>query len=258
MLLIGTATSLLLYLVYVPKAPGGYSFWRETVAVTCFMIHGSTLVLAAYLFSHTKNSTCLKMPVLAGRRLEVGWLDAICFLSFVVVSTVVSVGTAFLIEHFHVPIGQTLFTVVSGVDYLRAIIEGSLVLSVAGLLIYSIHRWISLSTWTKTVSFFLTAVFYVLVVCLLPFIPAVLFVEAREYFTFPFAEWTPTLAIISPFTVMGYLFDGIGRRFPKNVSTAPFYIFHVALIFAVTWSIRRRGKTLRQSYPVTPKQGTAL
>ena len=88
---------------------------------------------------------------------------------------------------------------------------------------------------------------------LVPLVFAMLFLEFPELRnTEPFADWAPVLAMMSPFTVMMHLFNEMGSRFPRDISTAPFYTVHGALLALALVEIRRRGRRLRAMYLAGP------
>lgn len=248
-ILLVTVIGFFVYAIYKWPPPPQSSYWRDDVAISCLVVHGMSVALAAYLFSHARNTTCLRIPLIAGKRVEAGRLDTFSFLLFLSLSTGIAVGTPFLIDQILAQTGQSMFGGDSRsqkVDYMRAIFEGTLIITVAGLLVYVIHRRICMATWMKTTALFTTAIVYFAVICLVPFLLAVLYIETNEYFDFPFAEWTPSLAITSPITAIANLFNEMGRKFPKQISSVPFYIVHAVLIVLFNLSIRRRAQIFRQ------------
>lgn len=224
-------------------------------------IHGCSVALAVVLFSHAKNSTYLKLPFCCGRPVEVSRLDTAAFLAFLLISTAAAVAIPLSFERFFAaPMGNTIFpdrmygTQGRPVDYLRIAIEGSAVISIAGLTVYAFQRSQCLTAWMKTTTFLVVvANVYFCFVCLLPLFVAALSIEVPEFRRIPLvAEWAPTISLSSPITVMMTLFNEMGSRFPRDVSTAPFYIVHGVLLGVAVLELRRRGRKLREMYLMGP------
>jgi hypothetical protein len=98
---------------------------------------------------------------------------------------------------------------------------------------------------------------YFIVVCMLPVFIAMLLLEVRELREVPFVvDWAPTLAMVSPLSVVMFLFHEMGSRFPSDPFTAPFYAVHVALLGLVLVEMRRRGRKLREMYLTGLEQET--
>lgn len=254
-----TFAYLLSRFVIVPGGPP-FRMWVYDFHMTYLVIHGIGLVLAVFVFSHTKNSTYLRLPFIRGKGVEVSRLDTTAFLLFLLISTALAIATPFYVEqHFALPGGITVFPrlmyVTNGrpVDYLRIAVEGSVVISVAGLVVYAIHRLGCLVTWIRSATFLGAAAFYCAAVCFVPGFVAMFFLEFRELRDIPFFQvCAPKLAMVSPIIVIMNLFNEMGSRFPSSASTVPFYVVHAGLLGLSVSGIHRRGKKLRELYLKSP------
>ena len=264
LLLSGAAASLNVYVYWtmLPTQAGKYWAYFD-FPVGYLVVHGIGLALGVFLFSHAKNSTYLRLSLIRGRTLEVARLDTLAFGLFMLISTTVSICTPFLVERFiALPAGQTVFPdagQMGQLDLVRVATEGSLVISVAGLVVYALHRFNCLVTWVKSVAFVGTAGLYLFLVCLLPLLFLVLFDEVPELRSLPlFRDVAPTLGMASPFGVMMYLFDELGSEFRGvPLSTVPFYLFHGFLLGLLLLGIRRLGRNVREQYPDRSSQEAA-
>lgn len=243
---------------------GRWNWWVYDFHAFNLTIHGFALALGVVVFSHAKNSTYLQIPFGLGWRTEVSRLDTAAFVLFALLSTAASIATPFYFEQVYaVPAGLTAFPdlmyVAQGrpVDYARVAVEGSAAISVAGLVVYALHRLACQMTWIRSVTFVGIAALYAVVVCMLPIFIGMLFLEVPELRGVPFvANWAPVLAMVSPVTVLMFLLNEMGSRFPVDASTAPFYIAHVALLGLVLLEMRRRGRKLREMYLTGPARET--
>jgi hypothetical protein len=235
-------------------SPG--SWWVYEFHTFYLVLHGCGLVLGILVFSHAMNSTYLRIPFIRGRTAVVSGLDTAVFLLFALVSTALSIGTPFYFEQmFASPLQVTLFPglmyVTRGrtVDFVRVAVEGSIVISIAGLVVYALHRFFCLMTWLRSATFVGVAGAYCVGVCMMPLVVAMLFLEVFELRDLPLvAEWAPVLAMASPVTVIMSLFNEMGSRFPRDASTAPFYVVHGILLVIALFGIHRRGRRLRVLY----------
>jgi hypothetical protein len=260
------------YLVFVYftstllTARGGAAtrWWAFEFHTTYLIIHGCSVALGILLFSHAKNSTYLRLPFIRGRLVEVSRLDTAAFLLFLLISTAVSIAIPFQFEQWvAAPSGVTVFPdlnfVTRGVaaDYVRLAIEGSLVISTAGLVIYALHRQLCLMTWVRSMTFLATAFLYFVVVCMLPLFVAMVIHEIPELQSVQlFVDWAPTLAMASPLTVIINLLNGMWPGFPSDASSAPFFVVHCVLLGLAILGIRRRGRQLRTMYLTGPARET--
>jgi len=239
-------------------------WWIPTFHTLNLVIHGCGLVLAMFVFSHTKNSTYLRLPFIRGRTVEVSRLDTFAFLLFALASTGMAITMPYFVEQFIAsPVGNSIFpdpTLVTRgrhVDYVRIAVEGIAVISAAGLVIYAFHRLVCLMTWTRSATFVVVGGLYFGFVCMLPVLFAVLWLEVPELRRIrPISDWAPQLGMASPFMVIMFLFNEIGSRFPRDVSTAPFYVVHGVLLGLSLLGIRRRGRRLREEYLTGPIRET--
>lgn len=230
-------------------------------------VHGLGLILAVLLFSHSKNTTFQRLSFFRGRQAQVSKLDTIAFLLFVVISSAMSMAMPFLYEQFVAGThGISIFpvldsTVVRGrqIDFYRIPLEGSLVVSFAGLVIYAFQRRVCLMTWIRSTTFFAVTFLYYIFICLLPFIFALIAMEMPELRNLQMVkEIAPTVGMMSPIMVMVVLFNGeLGPPFPNNLSTAPFYIIHTVLLVMALLGLRRGGHPLRDMYLTEPLQEAA-
>jgi hypothetical protein len=246
--------------IYVAGSGGRWNWWVYEFHVTYLTIHGCGMALAILVFSHARNSTYLRLPFALGWKAQVSRLDTTGFLLFALASTAASIATPYYFELSCAALtGITVFPdlmyVTDGrpIDYARVAVEGSAVISVAGLVIYAFHRLGCLLTWIRSATLAGIGALYFIMVCMLPVFFAMMFLEVPELRDVPlFAEWAPSLAMVSPFTVELHLFNEMGPRFPSDVSTAPFYVVHGVLLALALFEIRRRGRRVRAMYLAEP------
>lgn len=243
--------------------PTGRPWWVLPFHCTTLTIHGVGLALAAILFSHAKNTTYLRLPFLLGRKVEVSKLDTVAFLMFLTLSTAGSIATPYVFDQINAGLtGYSIFPdrvdlgwrQANTIDLVRIAVEGTAIISVAGLTIYAFQRYLCLLTWLRSVTFVSLAVLYMIFVCLLPALIAVALLEIHEFRSFePIAVHAPKIAAISPSMVIYYLLNGeLGRPFPNDISTAPFYVVHIFALGLTLWALHRQGKKLRQAYLTAP------
>jgi hypothetical protein len=144
------------------------------------------------------------------------------------------------------------------VDYEQLSLQGTLMMTVAGLVIYACCRYVCLLTWVKSLAAACVAALYFFAICLIPLLFAVLFMEVAELRSIPvISEWAPTLSMISPFAVFLHLTNDMGSRFPTDVSSAAFYVSHSIIFCLTVLAIRRRGRKVRQMYLEAPAGKTS-
>lgn len=234
-----------------PPGGGNWAFGFHAFYLT---IHGISMFLGACVFSHAKNTTFMRLPFLGKRTAEVAKLDTTFFLIFAVISTAASIASPYCFEHFLATESSgSIFSVDSDryadVNFVRIVFEGTAVISIAGLVVYALNRLLCLNSWLKSVGIVGTVCGYLGLFCFIPFLPLVLLTEIRELQSIEwFASWVPVLSMASPFTMMGHLFGELGSRFPKNISTLPFYILHSTALCLLLMGIRGSGRKLRKSY----------
>ena len=229
------------------------------------MIHGFGLALAAILFSHPKNTTYQRLPFFRGRTCEVSRLDTIAFLLFTAFSTTASIKLHRFLsrkvrrrsernDDFSCQLRVSVSLRELPITFIHIAIEGTIVITVAGLVVYTFQRLACLSTWSRSVTCVSVGAVYSVFFCTLPMFFAMLCLEVPDLRSIRlFADWAPTVAASSPIAVMFILFNGqIGPTFPKNVSTAPFFISHVTLFCLMLLGIRRGSRKLRRMYLTEP------
>ncbi|MCR9197277.1 MAG: hypothetical protein NXI04_01410 [Planctomycetaceae bacterium] len=240
--------------------------WAPGFRGMILAVHGIGVLLAALLFSHGRNTTFLRLPVWRRWRPEVARLDTICFLAFLTFSTGLAIATPHIFEHFVASSQDTSIFYIEPDSAARwapfglqqMSVEGALILSISGLTVYCLLRFLALTTWLKSLAFGLTAVLYLGFVILLPFLPAVLTQEIIELRRIEFLkEFTPQLALTSPAAAIVRLFSQLGPAFPVQATSIPFYVAHALLIGVLLLAIRRSSRTLRQSYLKTDDGGTS-
>lgn len=229
----------------------GYGFH-----MMCQTIHGVGLALAMLVFSHPKNTTFLKMPVGHGKTAEVATLDTVCYVAFAIVSAVAAIYTPHLFEHFAaVPNGLTVFPhnlpgyQQETLDFASISIQSTMVLLLAGFVLYAIHRLACLSTWMRTVGFMASAAVYGAVCCIAPLFIVISVAQLFEFRQGPWEmPWAPPFMLMSPFVVMLHLFHEFGRQIPAHTSTLSFYVAHGVLLVLLLFAIRWHGRRVRRLY----------
>ena len=266
LLLLSSAAYLTYVYIFAQVAASGRGLWWVYEFHASYLtLHGAGLVLAMIVFSHPKNSTYLRIPFALGWKAEVARLDTTAFLLFALASTAAAMAMPFGFEKFRAaPIGATVFpdllfgTQGPPMDYARIAIQGTLVISVAGLVIYAFHRWACLVTWIRSATFVAVAALYFIVVCLLPLVVAMLLLQVLKIHNVqPIPAWTLVLTMTSPMAVEVNLFNEMGGPFPRDASTVPFFVVHGVLLGLTLLAIRRRGRRLREMYLAGPARGTS-
>lgn len=227
-----------------------YGFHVGTLAM-----HGVCLLIGVFVFSHPKNTTLLRLPWIGQRTISVSRLDTTTFLTYLVYLALLSIGTVYFIEQYiALPVGQTLFPPRQygnrgdSVDFMRTLIEGGCVLSLAGMVVYTLHRFVCLFVWLKLPAFLLSAATYFFVMCLAPFLLAIALMTVPKLRESASVELWETVAMSSPITALVSLFNELDPPFPSSLLTSPFYVVHVVLLALVSWGIVRRERKLRGSY----------
>ena len=233
------------------------SWWAFDFHVTYLTIHGCGLVLGALLFSHALNTTYQRIPLVFGRTMEVSQMDTAAFLIFAAASTAAATALPYFFEtHVAAPAGTTVFPeykysakVGPPLDYTRVAFEGVLLITFAGIVVYAFQRFLCLTTWLKSLAFLGTSGGYLIFGCLLPALVGLVAYEAPVSREVPLIEeWAPIVAMGSSLIMMLGLFDEFPPRFPGDVSTTPFYVWHGFLLAVALIEIRRRGRKLRKLY----------
>jgi len=224
----------------------------------CHTIHGIGLVLAVFLFSHARNTTYQRLPLMFGWKAEVSRLDTIGFVLFLLISTATSIGVPVWFDHVVAsPAGATMFpsqkygTEGGPIGFARIWIEGTLAISVAGVTVYLLQRTLCLSMWLKTAAMASVALFYLGVICIIPFVVGAMAWEIPELRNNPaIQENAMQLAMMSPFIVFMFLYRELGPMMSDHLSTGPFYLLHGLIIVICLLAMRRQGRRLRLEYVV--------
>jgi len=233
-----------------------WQWWIYEFHIMCHIFHGVGLVLAVFLFSHPRNTTYQRLPLIFGWKAEVSRLDTIGFMMFLLVSTATAIGVPIWFDQVvAIPGGSALFPgqkfVSDGgaIDYVRISIEGTMVLSVAGLTVYLLQRMICLALWLKTGAMVSAALFYLGVVCIIPLMVGAMALEIPELRDNATIQANaPQWAMISPFTVFLFLYRELGSSFPQSLSTVPFYLGQTIMIGGCLVIMRRQSRRLRLEY----------
>ena len=251
-------TSSLIRWIRIHVAGTPFLFGPSIIGIT-LIIQATSLALAAILFSHSKNSTYMRISFLWGRRVEISRLDTIFFVLFLILSSVAATWYPLEIErHFMAPNSLSIYTDVFShppgikVDYFRAMGEGIIVTALSGMVVYAFQRAVCLSTWMRASSVIIVGALYTLILGSVPFIAAGIILETTTSRRYPIlVDLVPTILALSPFAVIGYLFEGqLGNPFPEKLSTFPFYVGHVVLLALTCLFIRYSGNKLRKQYLV--------
>ena len=264
-LLAGTAYSTFAYLIatYV-VIPGGppMRWWIYEFHTIYLAFHGIGIALAVFLFSHSKNSTFLRLPVFRGKTVQIATLDTVAFILFVLISISASIGVPFAFEEYVVkPTGATLYppfmygTEGEEMNYLRVTYEATAIIACAGLLVYALHRIICLFMWVRTAAFAVTAGLYLGAICLAPVMVAMFCLEMRELRDVQFLQvWAPKLAAVSPVASVLSLFHEMPGRIRDQFSTVPFCIVHGGMLCVAVLLILRKSKAVKEQYLVPPSE----
>lgn len=245
---------------------GGSEQLSVMAQVSALVIHSITLVAATILFSHAMNSTFLRLPFFRGRQIvEVARLDTLTFLFTAVLSSAATLWIPVWIDlHFAFPRHLTLFYI--GADkgitanLLNIALEGNLMVTLMGLVVYTFHRAICLTTWLRTLSVFLTAALYLGGVFALPVLLANANVALDNlYRSWPYEHWTETLAVASPyFAFQSLIADNLNIGYAirdelisADATRLPFYALQIALLVVFLWWIRVQSRRVRRSYMAT-------
>jgi hypothetical protein len=239
-------------------ARGGMTsrWWAEEFHSSVLVIHAIAAALGALLFLHARNTTLLRIPVAWGLCMRVASLDTLAFLFYQTLLTVVAAGLPFWFETaVAIPFQGTVFPDAAqqarsvGVDFRQIALEGNLVITISAVVLYAGARFVCLLTWIRTAAFVGVAGSYMFLVVLLPVVIGAMFAgipELREMQ--PFSDWSTSIALCSPITVIMSLFDELWRNFPEQYTTAPFYILHGSLLMAACVAIPWLSRRVEKSY----------
>lgn len=243
------------------RGVSGSRWWIYDFHTINLTMLGFALAFAIFLFSHARNTVFQRQAFVFGRGTEVGRLDSIFFLLFLLLATAVSIGVPFYADSVYMaPAGGTMFPSDLSVrrdsqaDFVRVVFEGSLVIAVCGLTIYMLQRLTCLHLWLRSASLVAAGSLYCFLICMLPLMIAILLLEFPELRHAQFLGMdvsdtlAPVIGMISPFTMMIVLFGEGGNEFPQQVSVVPFYAAHAAVMLGAVIAMKRAEPTLRQSY----------
>jgi hypothetical protein len=243
--------------VKTTSAGGGiYGWFFAELMTACHVIHGITVLIAILLFSHARNTTYLRVPVIRGWKVSVSAMDSFCFVLVLLLSTGVTLGFP---EWFRssvvVPAG--ISDAPASYNYSRITIanfvlegcKGTIVLSLAGATMYLMQRTLCLTMWMKSISFFLVSVLYGVLLCGLPLAWGVMTSEVYELREYQLLYRSgPSIAAASPATILGTLYEGRPQTFPYDPPFAVFYVLHGGLILICVFLFRRLSRKLRLEY----------
>lgn len=245
-----------IWLTVLNRPQGAPSWFAYDFHVSNLVIHGVTMVLAVFLFSHAKNTTYVRIPVALGRSAEVSRLDTIAFTLFMLFSTAATLAMPFWFDsYFGSQANITVFPAFqmqnrrTEIDFFRAAIEGTAVVTMSGIVLYAMHRLVCLHTWLRSFAAMASTSLFFVFICVVPMILAGAYFEFPEYrHILGFDFWGPLTALVSPVSTFFLLFrEEFGRRYPVN-TTAPFYIGQALIFVVALLLISRQGRTLRNQY----------
>lgn len=250
------------YLIGIWGPPGRN--WAPGFHAFVLFIHGASMLIGAFLFSHSRNTSLLHIPFFRKWKPKVANLDTICFLLFVAISTSCALITPSVFDRFFGAAQDTSVFFIEpefaerwapfGLKQIN--VEGTLIITTAGLTVYCMLRYLALTTWLKSLALGLTVILYIFFMLLLPLLPVLLTEEVIELRRITILrEWTPHVAMASPATSIVRLFSRLGATFPDRPSSLPFYITHATMIVILLFAIRRTSRSLRASYLSEPDAG---
>lgn len=240
---------------------GGMPGWFFAELMTaCHTIHGVTLLIATLLFSHSRNTTYLRVPLIRGWRVSVSAMDSFCFVLVLLLSTVITLGfPAWFKATVVVPSGlnelaETYnYSRLTSANFVSEGWKGTIVLSLAAITIYLLQRTFCLAMWLKSVSFFLVVVLYGVIICALPLAFGAMMSEVHELREYQILYRSgPTIAAASPATILGTLYWGRPNSFPYDPPSVVFYFVQCWLIFVCAFLLRRLSRKLRLEYLNAP------
>ena len=260
----GCVVAFLSFMFLTRGAPGGRtSDFAYAMHIFNLVVHGIALVLSIFFFSHSRNSLYQKSPFAFGKRFEVAKIDNWAFFLFVCLGT----ASAIVMPQFlnQVLIGRMEFFPsyletwrgdVTYMNFPRAHIEGTLVLSIAAVTIFILLRHLCQVAWLRTAAFF-AAVGQLLCVRRVDAISSSDHLQrvSRTASIRMDARVVPEIAMSSPAAVLLHLFEerppilrSTVNGDPITLTTVPFYIAHGAIVLLLLLMIRRTGGRLRGWY----------
>ena len=233
----------------------GSEWFAEEFHILRASIHAGSLVLAMFVFSHPKNTTCLKIPFVLGKRVEVSRIDTISFISFAALSTIATIAIAHAYEiYVAVPSSATIFPIGNSGDlnFRRVLMEGSVVTLLAACVIYAMHRVTSAAVWLKSFSLVTIGGVYLGLFLLVPMVSAMALFELRDLRDFVDISILETvgsyMVVTSPIGTHIRLYGEMGGHFDPTVPTVPFYIAHIPILVILMIVHWRLLTGLRKQY----------
>jgi hypothetical protein len=248
--------AMLTYFKSRSAGPGLQGWFFTEFMTVCHTFHGITLITAVLLFSHARNTTYLRVPLIRGWKLSVSTLDSICFVSMLLLSTVITIGFPMWFNStMIVPAGLTEapeasnYARMTSANFVSEGLKGTLVLGVAGVTIYLLQRTLCLSFWVKSVSFLVVAAFYGVIVCALPLAFGAMMTEVHELRAYQLLYQSgPVIAAASPVTILGTQYWGRPNSFAGDPPILLFYGVHAWIILACRFAMRRLRRKLQLEY----------
>jgi hypothetical protein len=244
------------YLKSMSASGGFYGWFFAELLTACHTFHGITLLTATLLFSHARNTTYLRVPVIPGLKASVSAMDSVCFALVLVLSTGMTLGFPVWLNASLVvpsPLSETLetssYSRITTVNFVREGWKGTMVLSVAAVTVYMLQRTMCLTMWMKSVSFGLVIVLYGVLICVLPLAFGAMMSELHELREHQFSYRSgPAIAAASPATILGTQYWGRPNSFLYDPPAALFYVVHGSLIVVSAFFLRRLSRTLCPEY----------
>jgi hypothetical protein len=239
------------------SASGGlYGWFFAELLTACHTIHGVTLLIATLLFSHARNTTYLRVPLIPGWKASVSAMDSFCFLLVLLLSTGMTLGfPAWFNSSLVAPsplseaVGSYNYSRMTSANFVSEGWKGTIVLSVAAVTVYLLQRTLCLTMWMKSVSFFLVAVLYGVLICAIPLAFGAMISEVHELREYQLLYRSgPAIAAASPATILGTQYWGRPNSFLYDPPAALFYVVHGSLIVVCAFFLRRLSRTLRLEY----------
>ena len=138
---------------------------------------------------------------------------------------------------------------ITGANFVSEGLKGTLVLGVAAVTIYLLQRTLCLSFWVKSVSFFVVAALYGVIVCALPLAFGAMMTEVHELRAYQLLyQGGPVIAAASPVTILGTQYWGRPNSFPSDPPVILFYGVHTWIILVCIFVMRRLRRKLRLEY----------
>lgn len=233
-----------------------YGWFFAELTTACHIFHGVTLLIATLLFSHARNTTYLRVTVISGMKATVSAMDSVCFAAVLLLSTGMTLGfpawfnsSLFLPSSLSEAVESSSYSRMTSANFVSEGWKGTMVLSVAAVTVYLLQRTLCLTMWMKSVSFFLVAVLYGVLICVLPLAFGAMMSEIHELRQYQLLYRSgPTIAAASPATILGTHYWGRPNSFLYDPPAAVFYVVHGLLILVCAFFLRRLSRRLRSEY----------